>query len=69
MTTIPPKKRPGAPTTVPPPNDFDEDAPTSVVPGRPPKPQDHEFDEGGELENEEAPVDDEDDDEPLTPTR
>jgi hypothetical protein len=72
MSTTPPKKRPDAPTTVPPPNDFDEDAPTSVVPGRPPRPHSHEFDEGGELDDVDTndPRDEgEDDDEPKTPIR
>ena len=72
MSTIPPpSKRPGAPRTLPPPDDFDEDAPTSVVPGKHPRvdmPQ--EFDEGGELDDstgDGVPAgDDDDDEEPTT---
>jgi hypothetical protein len=56
MTTLPPPpKKPGSPGLVPPATDFDEDAPTSVVPRK--KPADDmpkEFDEGGELD--ELPV-------------
>jgi hypothetical protein len=51
MTSVPPKRKPGS--TLPPPDDFDEDAPTSVVPGKAPLPQQREFDEGGELDESE----------------
>jgi hypothetical protein len=54
--TIPPK-RPGAPTTVPPPDDFDEEAPTAVVPGqRVPAGMPREFDPGGENDPDENAV-------------
>jgi hypothetical protein len=53
MSTLPPKKRPGAPTTQPPPDEFDEEAPTSVKPGRPaPAAMPKQFDEGGALQDE-----------------
>jgi hypothetical protein len=64
MSTLPPPPRkPGAPPTIPPPTDFDEDAPTAVAPDKKPRADmPHEFDEGGELDeqgefDEDAPTD------------
>ncbi len=65
MTTSPPPEQPGpglppaAPSAAPPApandNEFDDNAPTSVVPGRGPRPDmPREFDEGGALD--EAPT-------------
>ena len=49
-TIPPPKKRPGTPGTLPPPDDFDEEAPTAIVPGKERIDMPHEFDPGGDLE-------------------
>lgn len=53
-STVPPRKRPGAPETKPPPDDFDE-APTSVAPSKVRAPMPRAFDPGSL-----------DDDEPVT---
>jgi hypothetical protein len=50
-STVPPRKRPGAPETKPPPDDFDEEAPTSVAPGKVRVDMPHEFDPGGVLDD------------------
>ncbi len=76
-STLPPKKRPGAPGTLPPPDDFDEDAPTAVVPDRQPRvDMPREFDEGGLLDDHVDQVDepgeddlDGDEDNETTPPR
>jgi hypothetical protein len=49
-STLPPRKRPGAPETRPPVDDFDEEAPTSVVPGKERVDMPREFDPGGVLD-------------------
>jgi hypothetical protein len=54
MSTSPPPG-PGKPPAA---TDFDEDAPTSVVPGRPHQADlDQSFDEGGELDDDLGPLD------------
>ena len=80
-SSVPPRKRPGAPETKPPPDDFDEEAPTSVVPGKARVDMPREFDPGGALDDsddndvtsvkrepEAAPVRPEDDDD-TAPTK
>jgi hypothetical protein len=59
-SNVPPRKRPGAPETQPPPDDFDEDAPTSVAPGKARVDMPREFDPGGVLDDKDDRSDDED---------
>jgi hypothetical protein len=51
-SNVPPRKRPGAPETKPPPDDFDE-APTSVAPSKVRPAMPREFDPGGALDEDE----------------